>query len=136
FTIKGSLGSIRTETIDAISKPLMNVATSGLLKQTAFEINGNKNIATGNMALNYEDLKLAVYKDDDPKNKKKLLSTVGNLVVKNDSDGKLKYTDIHVTRAKDKSFFNFLWLCLQDGIRKAILPKAVEKALPEVRPAK
>lgn len=136
FTIKGSLGGIRTETIDAISKPLMNIATSGLLKQTAFEINGNKNIATGKMALNYEDLKLAVYEDDDPKNKKKLLSTLGNLVVKNDSDGKLKYTDINVTRAKDKSFFNFLWLCLQDGIRKAILPKAVEKALPEVRPAK
>jgi hypothetical protein len=100
-----------------------------------FSYAGNKHNATGNFAMNYEGLKVKVF-EEDGKEKKGFMTTLGNLIIKDDSDDKSKQTQIEVTRAKDKSFFNFLWLCTQDGIRKAILPKIVEKALPDVKPAK
>ena len=133
FTFTGSLQSIRIEQINAISNPLMNINAKGLITKLRFTINGNRNNATGSFAIDYDDLKVEVL-EDDRKGKKRLLSAIGNLFIKNDSDEKLKQTSIQVTRAKDKSFFNFLWLCMQDGLRKAILPKFVEKRLPEVKP--
>jgi hypothetical protein len=135
FKFMGTLSTIRTEDINPILKPLMNISTTGTIKSVVFNFNGNKHNATGTFAINYGDLKVKVY-EEDGKEKKGLMTTLGNLVVKNDTDNNLKHKDIEVTRAKDKSFFNFLWLCTQDGLRKALLPKIVEKALPDVRPAK
>jgi hypothetical protein len=135
FTFKGNMGAIKTEVTNAILKPLMNISTTGTIKSVMFNYSGNKHNATGTFAINYDDLKVKVY-EEDGKEKKGLMTALGNLVVKNDTDGDLKHKGIEVTRAKDKSFFNFLWLCTQDGLRKAMLPKIVEKALPDVRPAK
>lgn len=135
FTIKGNLQQMRSEHLNIIVKPLMNITTEGLIKNVYFSYSGNKHNATGNFAMNYEDLKVKVF-EEDGKEKKGLLTTLGNLIIKDDSDDKSKQTQIEVTRAKDKSFFNFLWLCTQDGLRKAILPKIVEKALPDVKPTK
>jgi hypothetical protein len=135
FTIKGNLQRMRSEHLNRIVKPLMNITTEGLIKNVYFSYAGNKHNATGNFAMNYEGLKVKVF-EEDGKEKKGFMTTLGNLIIKDDSDDKSKQTQIEVTRAKDKSFFNFLWLCTQDGIRKAILPKIVEKALPDVKPAK
>ncbi len=122
FTIIGRLQNVRSEVANPVSKPLMNVTTSGLLKDIRFTFHGNKNAGYGKFAIDYSGLKVDMYKADG-KSKNKLLSFVGNILVKDDSDGELKKTDVKVSRKKDKSVFNFLWRFVQQGLKQTILPK-------------
>lgn len=130
FTIAGHLKNINTEKIDPLAKPLMNFTADGTIKDLRFTMNGNKENAKGTFAINYDDFKVEIYKKDG-KEKNKFFSAIGNLVVKNDSDNKMKNADIQVVRLKDKSAFNFLWRFLQEGLKETLLPKAVNKILPK-----
>lgn len=135
FIFKGSLGKIKTDNLNQIMKPLVNFTATGTINKLHFNYNGNKEAATGKFAIDYEDLKVTIF-DEEGIEKKGLMSALGNLAVKNNSKSGLKEVEIKVDRAKDKSFFNYIWLCTQDGLRKAMLPKIVEKALPDVKPPK
>lgn len=130
FTINGQLQNINTAKIDPLAKPLMNFTANGTIKDLRFNMNGNKENASGTFAINYNDFKVEIYKKDG-KEKNKFFSAIGNLVVKNDSDNKLKNANIQVVRLKDKSAFNFLWRFLQEGLKETLLPKAVNKVLPK-----
>lgn len=120
FTIKGHLQNIPSEDINPVAKPLMNVTTTGILNDVRFTFNGNKERGSGSFAIKYDDLKVAMYKKDGKK-KNKLLSAVGNLLVKNDSDNRLEEAHPNVDRKKDKSVFNFLWLFVQQGLKETVL---------------
>ncbi|MEL1243636.1 hypothetical protein AAEO56_05140 [Flavobacterium sp. DGU11] len=127
FTITGHLQNIRSEEVNPVSKPLMSVTTSGDLNEINFTFNGNRERATGDFSINYDDLKVEIYDTDDLKKKKKLVSAIGNLLIKNDSKGQLKKVHIGVDRSKDKSVFNFLWKFVQEGLTQTVLPKPVAK---------
>ncbi|KOS07456.1 hypothetical protein AM493_16435 [Flavobacterium akiainvivens] len=124
FTIVGRLQNIRSEEVNPITKPLMNAETSGTINEVRFTFNGNRIRSNGSFAINYEDLKVDIYKKDGKK-KNKVTSALGNLLVKNDSKGKLKEVQIAVDRKQDKSVFNFLWRFVQEGLKETVLPKIV-----------
>jgi len=126
FTIAGHLQNLSSEDANPVSKPLMNVTTNGDLKDIRFVFNGNRERSTGTFAIKYEDLKVDIYKKDGKK-KNKLVSAVGNLLVKNDTDGDLKKVNVAVERSKDKSVFNFLWKFVMEGLKQTVLPKVVGK---------
>ena len=128
FTITGHLQDLKSEDANPVSKPLMNVETSGNLKYVQFVLNGNRERATGTFAIKYEKLKVDIYKKDGKKTNK-LISAVGNLLVKNDTDDDLKKVDVAVERSKDKSVFNFLWKFVMEGLKQTVLPKIVGKNL-------
>lgn len=130
FTMKGHLRSIAGDNLTKLIKPLMNVEASGSLQDIKFTINGNRERAKGNFAIKYDDLKVEVYKKDGKK-KDKLVTAIGNLLVKNDSDGKSKSADFEVSRFKDKSVFNLMSKCMQEGLKQTILPKAVSALIPK-----
>lgn len=127
FTIIGHLQNIKSEEVDPVSKPLMNATTTGNIKDVKFTFNGNKENSKGTFAINYDDLKVDIYKKDGEK-KNKLVSAVGNLLVKNDTDGNLKKTNVAIDRNKDKSVFNFMWRFVEQGLKQTVLPKAIAKA--------
>ena len=104
----------------------MNLTTQGDLEQIYFTFNGNRETSNGAFAIRYENLKVKLYKKDGKK-ENKLMSTVGNLLAKNDSNGDLKQADVSVDRVKSKSVFNFLWHFLQEGLKKTLLPKILSK---------
>ena len=135
FTIKGDLGVMKSEDLNPVATPLMNISTTGTMKDIKFTVNGNVQKATGEFAIKYEDLKVDIYKKDG-KTKNKVMSAIGNLIVKNDSDDELKKASLNVVRLKDKSVFNLLWRSLQDGLKKTLLPKVVTKLLPEDKAGK
>jgi len=124
FSITGSLKNIKTEEVNPVSKPLMNATTTGDINEVRFVFNGNRENATGTFAIDYDDLKVGIYKKDGKK-KNKVVSAIGNLLVKNDTDGKLKKVNVSVTRSKDKSVFNFLWKFVMEGLKQTVLPKIV-----------
>ena len=126
FTITGHVQNLSSEDANPVSKPLMNATTTGNLKDIRFVFNGNRERATGTFAIKYEDLKVDIYKKDG-KEKNKLISAVGNLLVKNDTNGDLKKVNVAVERSKDKSVFNFLWKFVMEGLKQTVLPKVVGK---------
>lgn len=126
FTIIGHLQNIKSEEIDPVTKPLMNATTSGDLDEVKFTFHGNRERGKGNFAINYDDLKVDIYKKDGKK-RNDLVSAIGNLLVKDDTDDRLKKTEVEVDRKKDKSVFNFLWRFVEQGLKQTVLPKTVAK---------
>lgn len=124
FSITGHLQNIKSEEVNPITKPLMNAETSGTINEVKFTLNGNRERSKGTFAINYEDLKVDLYKKDGKK-KNKVTSALGNLLVKNDTKGKLKEVKVSVERSQDKSVFNFLWKFVMDGLKQTVLPKIV-----------
>ncbi|WP_297333614.1 hypothetical protein [Flavobacterium sp.] len=132
FTINGHLQDIDASQINTVSGALMNVHTTGNIKDVKFTFHGNRNNAHGSFAIAYTDLKLKVL-EKDGKGRRGLLSFLGNLVVKNKSGNKgnesglKEVDDITAERDKTKSVFNFLWRFVQQGLKQTILPKVVQK---------
>lgn len=124
FTIMGHLQDIDTHKIDPVANPLMNLTTDGKIKEVRFTFNGNTKYGKGTFAINYDDLKVDILKKDGKK-ENKLMSAIGNMLVKNDTDGKMKETYVEVDRIQHKSVFNFLWRFVEQGLKQSVLPKAV-----------
>jgi hypothetical protein len=124
FTIIGHLQNIDTQKTDPITKPLMNAQTDGNIREVKFTFNGNTKHGSGSFAINYDDLKVDILKKDGKK-ENKVVGAIANMLVKNDSDGKLKETHIEVDRIQHKSVFNFLWRFVEQGLKQSVLPKAV-----------
>ncbi|GGB81757.1 hypothetical protein GCM10007424_22310 [Flavobacterium suaedae] len=122
FTIKGNLGSINTKNLNSISAPLMNATTSGNIKNVVFTFHGNREQSHGSFAMNYNNLEVNFLKKES-KEENGFLSFVGNLAVKNNSNGELKQTDVTASRVKYKSTFNFLWRFINQGLKQTVLPE-------------
>ncbi|WP_306349998.1 hypothetical protein [Flavobacterium sp. '19STA2R22 D10 B1'] len=120
FTIRGSLKNFPSEKVSPFIKPHINVTTTGTLDQVYFNFKGNNWKSNGEFAIHYHDLKVVVYKKNG-KEKNKFLSGIGNLFVKKDSDEKIKKATVEVERIQEKSFYNFLWRNLADGLVKTLI---------------
>ncbi len=121
FTIQGKLENLDTKNLNGVTKGLMNAKTSGNINKVAFTFNGNREKSTGTFAIHYNNLEVEILKKDN-NDKNGLLTFVGNLVVKKDSNDTMKNTDVTAERVKNKSVFNFLWRFLQQGLKNTMLP--------------
>lgn len=121
FTIKGTILNFPAEQLEPFTKPYMNVDVEGKLNEVFFNFAGNDLKSSGNFAIKYNDLKVIVYKKNSRKEKNKFLSAVGNLFVKKDSGEKLKEVEVEVDRIPEKSFYNFLWRNIGEGLKKTLL---------------
>ena len=121
FTIKGTILNFPAEQLKPFTKPYMNVDVEGMLDEVYFNFAGNDLKSKGNFAIKYEDLNVTVYKKNSRKEKNKFLSAIGNLFVKKDSDEKVKEVQVEVDRIPEKSFYNFLWRNIGEGLKKTLL---------------
>lgn len=118
FLISGGLSNFNTANLNDFLVPNLRTQTTGTIDQLYFTISGNDNVATGDIKMSYEDFKFQVL-NKERNGIKKVLSFIGNLFVndgsKADENG-YRYGNINVERVKNKSFFNYLWINLQDGL--------------------
>jgi hypothetical protein len=121
FNIKGSIKNFETNQLAIFTKPYLNATLKGTFDQVYFDYTGNNHTANGNFALRYNNLNMELYQKKNRDKKSVLKSWLGNLLLKNDSGGELTETEIQVQRIKEKSFFNFFWLCFADGLKKTLL---------------
>jgi hypothetical protein len=121
FRIRGSIFDFPAEGLAPFTKPYSNTIVEGNMDEVYFDFRGDRNNSQGTFGLNYDDLKVKVFRKNDRRKKNKIVSAIANLFVKNDSKEKVKKTDVSVTRIKEKSFFNLLWLSLSEGLRKILL---------------
>ncbi len=121
FKIRGSILNFPAGRMSVFTKPYINADVSGDLDEVYFDFTGNANGAWGEFAVNYDDLKVKVYKKKDRKKKNKLLTAIANLFVKNDTKDKVNSAEVTVDRLKDRSFFNLLWRAVAAGLKEIIL---------------
>lgn len=121
FNINGTLRNFDAEKIAAFTKPYMNVTTKGTLDEVHFNFTGNDKVSWGDFGVQYDDLKFTIYKKDDRKKKNKLLTFVAKIFVKKDTKEKLKETKVEVQRIPEKSFYNFFWRNIAEGLVKILV---------------
>ena len=121
FTIKGRILNFETGRLAVFTKPYLNATTKGTFDQVYFNFSGNDNQASGDFALKYHDLKIKLYQKNNRDKESKLKSWVGNLLLSDDSEGKLLENEVSVKRIKEKSFFNYFWRCIAEGLKKKLI---------------
>ncbi len=118
FIVKGELSSFDTATLNRFLEPNLRVETVGLIHQMYFTISGDNHIAHGDIKMNYDNFRFKVM-NKERNHTKKILSFIGNLFINNgskaDAEG-YRYGQIEVERPRNKSFFNYLWVGLEDGL--------------------
>lgn len=121
FRISGTIQNFPATAMQSFLQPYVKASTEGSLDLVKFNFSGDNKVATGQFAMNYKDLKVTLYRKNGEK-KRKILSQVGNWFIHKNSEGQLKEVDIKkVNRIEEKSFFNYLWLCILQGLKQTIL---------------
>jgi len=121
FNIKGNIFSFDAKKMTPFVKPYLHATVEGNMKEVRFNFTGNDVNATGDFGIKYDDLKVTVYNKDTGK-VRKVLSTLGNFLMKSDTQDQYKEERIEtVTRNQDRSFFNFFWNCVQQGLKQTVL---------------
>ena len=121
FNIKGSIFNFDAKKMTPFVKPYLHVTAEGNMREVRFNFTGNDVNATGDFGVKYDDLKVTLYNKDNGK-VRKVLSTLGNFLVKSNTKDQYKEERIEtVLRKQDRSFFNFFWLCVQQGLKQTVL---------------
>ncbi len=122
FQIQGQLERMNAAKINPFTKSNLRVDMSGQIIKTFFNIHGNRNTSQMDFKINYKDLKVEVLDKNDRKNW--LFSAVANIFVKkssSSSEGTFKEANTTVERNKDKSFFNYLWINIMEGLKQVVV---------------
>lgn len=120
FTIKGSLKNLPAPEINPFLEPYLKIRTEGKIEHLMFDFWGNHNGINGNFKIIHKDLRVNILNDDGEK--KKLLTAVANLFVKNDSKPKPSDVEIgEVKHTKHSSFFNLFWKGILEGLKKTLI---------------
>ncbi|AWX43210.1 hypothetical protein HME9304_00197 [Flagellimonas maritima] len=122
FLVSGSMHNLDTEAINPFLKISMKAVAEGKVDRTYFTFGGNAYAASGDIKMEYENLHFK-FLDKDLLKIKKVVSFVVNLFVndgsKSNSRG-FRFGTIDTEPDKTKSFTNYVWVCIRDGILDTI----------------
>lgn len=121
FHIQGVISNFNVQRMTRFTKPYINTTFTGTFNKYRFNFYGNDNGSKGNASLDYDDLKVKMYKKKKPEKEAKLKTAVVNLLVKNDSKDKAKTAEIEVERLQDRSFYNLLWRSIAESLKKILI---------------
>lgn len=122
FQIQGEIGPLNASKMNAFTVSNLNIETEGELQKTYFNINGNNNRSAIDFRIKYENFKVDILTKEQTRNR--FLSAVVNIFVKKNTESvneQFKESRAEVTRNKDRSAFNYLWINIEAGLKKAML---------------
>lgn len=129
FLASGSLKQFRTENISPFLRTNLNAEVKGTIDQMYFTISGNETESQGDMKMAYDQFEFVVLKKDKL-GVNKLLTAIVNIFAKEsskaDADG-FRHGDFKVKRQPDKSFFNYLWLNVKNGLVDTMTGKGKQR---------
>ena len=122
FLFKADVGSLPAEDINSFTVPNLKVQLEGEANKIYFTIDGNNTASQVDLKINYDKFKINVLnKKGDKKNG--FLSAIANIFISKDSDkseGDFREGSGEVKRDKTKSFFNYLWLNAEKGLKSSL----------------
>ncbi|MEX0997533.1 MAG: hypothetical protein WDZ45_10825 [Flavobacteriaceae bacterium] len=122
FHIQGELDALNATKMNSFTKSSLNVNLEGKVKKTYFNIHGNDETSSVDLRISYNNFKVEILNKENKRNW--ILSTVANIFVKKKSDtgkGTFKEGKATAQRNKDKSFFNYLWINIQEGLKDVMV---------------
>ncbi|WES96248.1 hypothetical protein P2W68_15495 [Chryseobacterium arthrosphaerae] len=136
FAISGKTTGLPASGINPFIRPYLHVtATAGTIQEMLFNFKGNPAGLHGTFNLKHKDLKIAVL-DKDNHEKKGFLTAVANVFIKSDSGSFPESVTVeNVERDPTKSFFNLFWKGIEQGLKKILIGKNVEKTEAKVKNA-
>ncbi|KFF09364.1 hypothetical protein [Chryseobacterium luteum] len=136
FSISGKTSNLPANGINPFIRPYLHVtATSGTIQEMLFNFKGNPAGLNGTFNLRHKELKIAVLNKDNHE-KKGVLTAVANLFIRSDS-GRFPETVAveNVERDPTKSFFNLFWKGIEQGLKKTLIGKNIDKTEKTVKDA-
>ncbi len=118
FLAKGHISSLSLTATNTFLRPNLGVRAKGHINQLYFTVFGNRYSSKGEMKMGYQDFKFDVLKADGS-GVNKILSAIGNIFVNDGSKANAKgfrFGQISARREAHKSFFNYLWGNVREGI--------------------
>tara|TARA_R110002124_G_scaffold99337_1_gene245385 strand:- start:128009 stop:129568 length:1560 start_codon:yes stop_codon:yes gene_type:complete len=122
FLVKVDVGAINATDLNQFTEPNLGIRLTGALNKTYMTTSGDRNIARSDMKINYDDFKVNIL-DKDGKEKNKLLSAIANIFISKDSKkdtDNYREASFEVTPNRTKSFFNYAWLNIKEGLIKSM----------------
>ncbi|WP_378187771.1 hypothetical protein ACE939_05255 [Aquimarina sp. W85] len=121
FNIRGAVKNVEASSMNAFIKPTLNIEANGRLDALYFDFSGNKDAALGSTAMSYNTFDVNILKEDG-QHKKSVLTLLSNLIIDRKEDkGIVNQKDINVVRDKTKSFWNYFWICIKNGLIQTVL---------------
>ncbi|WP_336964502.1 hypothetical protein [Chryseobacterium contaminans] len=136
FTISGKTSNLPANGINPFIRPYLHVtATAGTIQEMLFNFKGNPAGLHGTFNLKHKDLKIAVLNKNNHE-KKGFLTAVANVFLKSNSGNYPESVTVeNVERDPTKSFFNLFWKGIEQGLKKTLIGKNVEKTEQKVKNA-
>ncbi|SFS59885.1 hypothetical protein [Lutibacter maritimus] len=106
----------------------LNAKATGEFEQIYFTFSGNNLNSEGDLKMKYENFEFKILNNKNEVNK--FLTAIGNLFIKDNSKADkngFRYGKIKVERNKNKSFFNYLWINVEDGIKSTLTGNGKKK---------
>jgi len=122
FLLKADVGQMAAVEMNQFTQPNLGVKLEGITNKTYMTMSGDDYQSHFDMKVKYEDFKVSIM-DDSGTEKKKLLSFVANIFVRKNStkdDDNFREGSGDVTRDRTKSFFNYMWLAIKEGLLKSM----------------
>ncbi|PQA90087.1 hypothetical protein B0A69_21290 [Chryseobacterium shigense] len=136
FSISGKTSNLPASGINPFIRPYLHVtATSGTIQEMLFNFKGNPAGLHGTFNLKHKDLKIAVLNKNNHE-KKGVLTAVANLFIRSNSGKFPEAVEVdNVERDPTKSFFNLFWKGIEQGLKKTLIGKSVDKTEKTVKKA-
>lgn len=136
FAISGKTTNLPASGINPFIRPYLHVtATAGTIQEMLFSFKGNPAGLHGTFNLKHKDLKIAVLNKNNHE-KKGFLTAVANVFLKSNSGNFPDAVTVeNVERDPTKSFFNLFWRGIEQGLKKTLIGKNVEKTEKKVKEA-
>lgn len=120
FKIVGKVTDLSVDNVNLFVRPYLNVTLDGKIDYLKFDYYGDNSGIYGKFFFRYNDMYVNFLNKKNGK-ERKLLSTVANWFVKNDSQGEPEHVVIKKKRDPEKSFFNMLWQGIMEGLKKYVI---------------
>lgn len=132
FSISGNIADLPASGINAFIEPYLKIRAIGVISNLIFNFKGNTAGLNGSLKMKHQNLKVFILKPTGEINK--ILSSVANVFIRTNS-GKYPESVLvdDVQKNKTKSFFNLFWKGIEEGLKKTLIGKNVEKTEKSVK---
>lgn len=120
FHIQGAIEEVEAKSMNAFIAPTLNIEAEGKLDGFYYNFKGNRYTANGESSIRYNKFKIRPV-HNKAKMFTSLLTGLANMIIgDNEKKGLITEKGIEVTRDPAKSFWNYFWLCIRNGLLETI----------------